>query len=63
MNSEQKFWICVWSLIAAILINLTICITAYYTITAVKAIGVGYVESQAIGTCGSYWTTPDKARP
>jgi len=27
MNSDQKFWICIWSMVLAFLITLAVCIT------------------------------------
>jgi hypothetical protein len=27
MNSEDKFWLCVWSMVLAFLLTLTVCIT------------------------------------
>ena len=27
MNSEEKFWLCVWSMVLAFLLTLTVCIT------------------------------------
>lgn len=55
MDSENKFWVCMWGIIAVIVISITLTITCTYHYRMLGMAEKGYCETQGLGIERFLW--------
>jgi uncharacterized membrane protein YobD (UPF0266 family) len=58
MDEEGKFWVRIWSLVAAVLVVLILCVTAYNIYETRLMVHNGYTQVQVTTQMSTRWVKP-----